>query len=66
MQPQKEAARVLAVMKTQGFTSVTIVGHVDTKKPSRAAKALAAARAKATSSFLAKYLKVTMKVVAQS
>jgi outer membrane protein OmpA-like peptidoglycan-associated protein len=54
------------VMKSQGFTSVTIVGHLDSKKPSRADKAVATARAKATLSFLAKYMKVTMKVVAQS
>jgi outer membrane protein OmpA-like peptidoglycan-associated protein len=53
-------------IKAPGFTSVTIVGHVDSKTASKAAKALATARAKATLGYLSKYLKVTMKVVAQS
>jgi outer membrane protein OmpA-like peptidoglycan-associated protein len=63
---KKSLLAFVAVMKAQGFTSISIVGHLDSKKPSSAAKALATARAKATLSFLAKYLKVTMKVVAQS
>ena len=63
---KKSLLAFVAEMKALGFTSVTIVGHVDSKKPSSAARALATARAKATLSFLADYLKVTMKVVAQS
>jgi outer membrane protein OmpA-like peptidoglycan-associated protein len=63
---KKNLLAFVAVMKAEGFTLVTIVGHLDSKKPTAAAKALATARAKATLTYLSKYLKITMEVAAQS
>lgn len=57
---------LVALVKAQGFTSVTLVGHVDSLPPSKAAAVLATARAKATLKFLAKYLKVSTKIATQS
>ena len=57
---------LVALVKAQGFTSVTLVGHVDSLPPSKATAVLASARAKATLKFLAKYLKVSTKIATQS
>ena len=54
-----------ALVKAQGFTSVTLVGHVNSLPPSKATAALASARAKAALIFLSKYLKVATKIAVQ-
>lgn len=61
---KKRLLAFVALVKTQGFTSVTITGHADGPGSTKSNVALSKARAKATLNFLAKYLKVSIKMVA--